>query len=105
MTVSENKFPGIDNPTSEDYLGLELAEQQLNLIFGIRDLRVERGLTPESVAEAMDVDLDSLWRLEMGGANPTMSTIRRYAKAVGAHFQITVSRWDGTQSEKEGTDV
>lgn len=103
--MSENKFPGIENPTPEDYLGLALAEQQLNLVFGIRDLRTQRGLTPEQVAEAIGIDLDSLWRLEMGGTNPTMSTIRRYAKACGAHFRINVTRWDSTQSEKEDTDV
>lgn len=99
------QFPGIENPTPADHLALELAQQQLNLVFGIRAIRAQRGLTPQAVAEAMDVDLDALWRLEMGGSNPTMSTIRRYAKAVGAHFQVTVSPWDGTRFEKEDPDA
>jgi DNA-binding XRE family transcriptional regulator len=89
-----NRFPGIENPTSRDRLGLELARQQLNLIFGMRDIRRRRGLTVEQVAVDMDTTTHRVWQIETEGGNPTMSELRRYAKAVGAIFRSEVTAWE-----------
>ncbi len=91
-------FPGITKPTSRDRLGIELADEQLGMIFGIRRVRQERGLSISDVAEAMNVDPAQVSRLESGATNPTMATLRRYAKAVGAVFRIQTRHWRDEQT-------
>ncbi|SRX81547.1 helix-turn-helix domain-containing protein [Mycolicibacterium parafortuitum] len=91
-------FPGIDKPTSRDRLGMELADEQLGMIFGLRRVRVERGLSITEVAEAMGVDPAQVSRFESGSTNPTMTTIRRYAKAVGAVFRVETRSWQDEQT-------
>lgn len=93
-----NIFPGVDKPTSRERLGVELADEQLGIIFGIRRVRQERGLSVTDVAEAMGVDPAQVSRLESGATNPTMSTLRRYAKAVGAIFRVQTRSWQDEQS-------
>ncbi|SIC74045.1 Helix-turn-helix [Mycobacteroides abscessus subsp. abscessus] len=87
-------FPGIQNPTRADRVGMEVADEQLKLVFGLRNVRVERGLSISDVAETMGVDPAQVSRLESGSTNPTMSTIRRYAKAVAAVFRVEVRKWE-----------
>ncbi|MVU75999.1 helix-turn-helix domain-containing protein [Nocardia sp. ET3-3] len=81
-------FPGIENPTDRDRVGLIVAEEQLNLILGLRAIRIQRGMTVTEVADAMGVDPSQVSRFESGGTNPTLSTIRRYAKAVRGVFRV-----------------
>ncbi|MEV6333478.1 helix-turn-helix transcriptional regulator [Nocardia vinacea] len=101
--MSSNMFPGIDNPTSRDRLGLELASQQLDMILGMRDIRVQKGLNVNDVAQLMGVDASQVSRFESGSTNPTMSTIRRYAKAVGAFIRITTTTWDQERARIVGS--
>ncbi|GAA4403689.1 helix-turn-helix domain-containing protein [Tsukamurella soli] len=98
-------FPGIEKPTSRDRLGAELADEQLKLIFGMRDIRVGKGLTISEVATAMRVDPSLVSRFESGSTNPTMSTIRRYAKAVGAAFRIETRSWASEQTRMVKSSV
>jgi transcriptional regulator with XRE-family HTH domain len=91
-------FPGITKPTSRDRLGIELADEQLGMIFGMRRVRLDRGLSISEVAEAMNVDPAQVSRLESGATNPTMATLRRYAKAVGAIFRVQTRHWDDEQT-------
>lgn len=84
---------GIEGTPAEDRLGAELAAEQRNLIAGLREVRMERGLSIAEVAAAMKVDSAQVSRFESGSTNPTMTTIRRYAKAVGAMFRIEVRPW------------
>lgn len=46
-------FPGLENPTTADYIGAAVADEQLKLIFGLRRVRVERGLSVAYVGEAL----------------------------------------------------
>lgn len=87
-------FPGLENPTRADRIGMEVAEEQLKLVFGLRNMRIERGLNITDVAEAMEVDPAQVSRFESGSTNPTMSTIRRYAKAVEAIFRVEIRKWE-----------
>ncbi|OHU23445.1 hypothetical protein BKG77_07220 [Mycobacteroides chelonae] len=93
-------FPGLKNPTRQDRLGAELADEQLKLVFELRKVRVRRGLNVAQVAEAMGVDAAQVSRFESGSTNPTMSTIRRYAKAVEAIFHVDVHNWDEERTER-----
>ncbi|QYC54600.1 transcriptional regulator [Gordonia phage Agueybana] len=86
-------FPGVSEPTSTDRLGAELADEQLKLILGLRQVRTDRGLSLAEVAETMKVDVSQVSRFETGSTNPTMSTIRRYAKAVGGVFRVETASW------------
>lgn len=89
-----DNFPGIQDPTSRDRLGLALAEQQVNLIVSLREVREARGLSVDQVAVTMGLAPALVTQLESAGTNPTMSAIRAYAKAVGAHFEFTVTAWE-----------
>jgi transcriptional regulator with XRE-family HTH domain len=91
-------FPGITKATSADRLGLELADEQLKLIFGLRQVRIDGGMSVADVAVKMDVDPAQVSRFEGGSTNPTMSTIRRYAKAVGAVFRVETREWPAEQT-------
>lgn len=85
--------PGVEEAPSKDRLDADLAAEQRRLIVGLREVRVERGLSISEVAAAMNVDPAQVSRFESGSTNPTMTTIRRYANAVGATFRIETRRW------------
>lgn len=88
-----NMFPGIDKPTSPDRLGIELAKEHLKLVMDLRAIRLDRGMSVNDVADAIGVDAAQVSRFESGSTNPTMTTIKRYAKAVGAVFRIKTTTW------------
>ncbi|PVA46176.1 XRE family transcriptional regulator [Mycobacteroides abscessus] len=96
-----NRFPGIENPTTSDYIGAAVADEQLKLVFALRDVRKERGLEIAEVAEAADVPASEISMFESGSSNPTLSLVRRYAKAVGAVFTVDVRKWEDTQPQRE----
>lgn len=91
-------FPWTDKPTSTERLGAELADEQVKWISALRKVRQERGLSVAEVAEKMKVDPAQVSRFESGSTNPTMATIRRYAKAVGAAFRIDTRSWSEEQT-------
>ncbi|MFP9048841.1 helix-turn-helix domain-containing protein, partial [Enterococcus faecalis] len=61
-----NRFPGIENPTTSDYIGAAVADEQLKLVFALRDVRKERGLEIAEVAEAADVPASEISMFESG---------------------------------------
>ncbi|MDX1965665.1 MAG: helix-turn-helix transcriptional regulator [Planctomycetaceae bacterium] len=60
-----------------------------NLVSGLRQVRLVRGLQANTVAEAMEMDTGNYARLESGQTNPTLETLLRLAKAVGVEVQVT----------------
>ena len=59
----------------------------------VRDLvtvRERGGMTQADVARAMGTDQASVSRFESGHSDAHLSTVRRYAKAVGAHIRHEV---------------
>jgi transcriptional regulator with XRE-family HTH domain len=50
-------------------------------------LRKERGLTQEGLAHEADITVAALARIERGQANPTWSTVRKIASAVGVGME------------------
>lgn len=72
-------------------LGIRNAEAQLKLVTQLIRIRLLRGLSLQEVAGSMSVDLDELAHFEKGGANFTMSTVRKYAKAVDAELLLSAS--------------
>ncbi|MCA4997140.1 helix-turn-helix transcriptional regulator [Tsukamurella tyrosinosolvens] len=98
--MGTDMFPSIKEPSRSDRVGAENADEQLNLVFGLRDVRLDRDMSIVDVAEAMGVDASQVSRFESGGTNPTMATVRRYAKAVGAVFRVQVRRYEVDHRER-----
>lgn len=96
-------FPGIENPTDRDRVGLAVAEEQLNLILGLRAIRIQRGMSLTDVADAMGIDVSQVSRFESGGTNPTFATVRRYAKAVMGVFRVETRSWEQDQAHTANT--
>jgi transcriptional regulator with XRE-family HTH domain len=55
----------------------------LQLAAAIRRLRLERGLTVESLAHDVGVTTGSLSRIELGRSAPAWATVRKIADALG----------------------
>ncbi|MDR1188372.1 MAG: helix-turn-helix domain-containing protein [Bifidobacteriaceae bacterium] len=62
----------------------DLVRNHENLLDALVAMRKRHGLTQAEVAERMGVTQPSVAQFERYDSNPTLSTIRRYAMAVGA---------------------
>ena len=61
-----------------------LAEQHLELLTSLVRVRKEAGLTQQQVADRLGVTQANIASFERHGNDPKLSTIRKYAHAVGA---------------------
>jgi len=66
----------------------EKLESEFNFIDQLLTMRTKAGLTQEQVAERMHTHKSNVSRLENGNANPSWSTLLKYAQACG--FQLTL---------------
>jgi DNA-binding Xre family transcriptional regulator len=65
----------------------ELAEQ----ISALKDIREQLGISLTELAQRTGLTVDELSRLEnLPGANSTIETLRRYARALGHRIEIAV---------------
>lgn len=62
----------------------ELAKADYRLLIGLVRVRKERNLTQQDVADILGVTQPTVADFERQDADPKLSTIRRYAHAVGA---------------------
>ena len=89
-----------DTPTHEeliassDYEGPVSQEAAMSLFLALARLKAERqrrGMTLADVSERSGLDVGMLSRLENGKVeNPTLSTLGRYARAVGLSLELQV---------------
>jgi DNA-binding XRE family transcriptional regulator len=71
---------------TEAYAALELEYQVVDQLL---KARTRAGLTQDAVAERMGTTKSAVSRLESGGKHvPSLSTLKRYAKAVGCELQV-----------------
>ena len=70
--------------------GYDALEDEFALASQLIEARSRAGLTQAEVAERMGTSQSTVARLESGGAKPSLSTLRRFAKATGARVRITV---------------
>jgi DNA-binding XRE family transcriptional regulator len=68
----------------------QLVRDHDNLVSSLIQMRLDKGLTQELVGERMGVSQPAVAAFESYEANPTLSTIRRYALAVGATLNTEV---------------
>lgn len=67
------------------------------LVAELVQTRQRRGLTQKDVAEMMKVKQPSVSQFESGKMEPKMSTVERYAKAVGARVTFNLEETDNGQ--------
>lgn len=70
---------------------LELVQRDSDFLDALISLRTSSGISQESVAERMGVTQPAVAAFEREDSNPTLSSIRRYALAVGAKITYDVS--------------
>jgi DNA-binding XRE family transcriptional regulator len=67
-------------------------QEEFTLFDELLKARMTAGLTQSEVAELMGTKTPAIARLENGGGNkqhsPSITTLRKYAKAVGCHLEI-----------------
>ena len=68
--------------------GYDALEEEFSLASQLIEARSRAGLTQAEVAERMGTSQSSVARLESGAAKPSLSTLRRYAKATGTTVKI-----------------
>lgn len=71
----------------------ELAERQLefaDVVTALKEARERRGLSLQDICEKTGITRASLSLLENGKGNPTMTTLRRVAEAIGVEILVTV---------------
>lgn len=75
--------------------GYERAGRAIRLAFEIRALREKKGLSQRQLAELVGTTQSAIARLEGGRISPSLPTLDRIARALGA--EVTVTFTDTTQ--------
>jgi transcriptional regulator with XRE-family HTH domain len=65
----------------------------------MRGLREEIELTPEQLAEKMDVSTTTVYRWESGMYNPDLPTMKRLVEIYGISYDKFMEAWLRTQNE------
>jgi transcriptional regulator with XRE-family HTH domain len=78
---------GIDITDPEVRREAEAVARDMNLIETLVKIRKSRGLTQQQVAERMGRSQPAVSDFERIGGDPHLSTIRRYALAIGANVR------------------
>jgi DNA-binding XRE family transcriptional regulator len=72
--------------------GLELGYANFKIGVLLRQARESAGLTQEEVARRLHTKKSAISRIENHADDVRLSTLRRYAEAVGANLQIKLAR-------------
>ena len=90
LTHDELKKKILSNP--EVKAEYDLLEEEFSLFDELLKARMNAGLTQAEVADLMGTKTPAVARLESGGGSkqhsPSISTLRKYASAVGCHVEI-----------------
>ena len=90
LTHEELRKKILSNP--EVKAEYDLLEKEFSLFDELLKARMNAGLTQAEVAHRMGTKTPAVARLEAGGGNkqhsPSISTLRKYASAVGCHVEI-----------------
>lgn len=95
---------GIDwsDPTEQNAAQLVSADE--DLLDDLARLRESQGLSQRDVAERLGVGQSAISRIESGRRDPHLSTLRRYALALGARVEHRVSRFEPVRPEADWVD-
>ena len=95
---------GLDPDNADYQLRQQLAEADDQLIERLVQMRKDKGLTQKVVAERMKRDVAAVSNFERLRADPHLSTIRRYAAAIGASITHGVVDVDAVADDEAGSD-
>ena len=93
--------------TTEQRLALALAQAERGLVEELIELRKQADLSATEVAKRINRHKSSISKFEARKTDPQMSTVLRYAHAIGAMVEIRVlpfSEWEeakGVQASRE----
>ena len=76
----------IENPKHLEARAEQLVESHFELMQSLIALRKKKGLSQEIVGERMGISQPGVAAFEAMDSNPTLSSVRRYAHAVGARI-------------------
>ncbi|MFA4052637.1 helix-turn-helix domain-containing protein [Mycobacteroides chelonae] len=96
---------GVDTDSAEYRLATALAEADGDLLEQLVEARKAKGLTQQVVAERMRRDKSAVSNFERLGTDPHLSTIRRYAAAIGMMIRHDVRDFDTEVSYSESTPI
>ncbi len=90
LTHNELKQKMLNNPKVR--IAYDDLEDEFSVFDELLRARMSAGLTQSEVAERMGTKTPAIARLESGGGrkqhSPSLSTLRKYAEAVGCHVEI-----------------
>lgn len=87
--MSESVFPGFSG----------MADDVPELIGRLSELRRSQGLSQTEIAARMGTSQPALARLESGQADLRLSTLERYARALGTDISFALRPSDGRPSD------
>ncbi|WP_165216320.1 helix-turn-helix transcriptional regulator [Schaalia sp. ZJ1691] len=91
-----------DDPNSpENQLARALVEVDDQLIIELVTLRESKGLTQKDVAQLIGTTQGSISRFESGQSDVHLSTVRRYAQAIGVLIKHQVIPFTATESSPD----
>ena len=93
---------GLDVDDSETARLIEATAGDMDLIERLVQIRHDQGLTQNDVAARMGRSQPNVSAFERVGGDPHLSTIRRYADAVGARVRWQVVVEEGATNVHEG---
>ncbi|GAB4439008.1 MAG: hypothetical protein Fur0044_35650 [Anaerolineae bacterium] len=73
-------------------VGFELGYANFKIGVVLRQAREAAGLTQEEVAQRLNTTKSAISRIENHADDVRLSTLKRYAEAVGANLQIRLAR-------------
>lgn len=93
---------------SDDSYGLALQNSttSYDFMFSLVQARKDSGLKQADVAEGMGITQQAVSRIEAMDGDPALSTLRRYATAIGVTLELKIdkkSRWFKTESSVRAT--
>jgi DNA-binding XRE family transcriptional regulator len=93
---------GVDLSSPSQRLALELAENDAYLLRDLVQVRIERGLNQKDVGDLLGVSQSTISTFESHDNDPKLSTVRRYAHAIGALISHSVADYRGGQIGYDG---
>lgn len=83
---------GNNNLTNAEQLALDQASADIEMLSSLVSIRRQSGLTQTEVAEEMGRDKSAVCRFERLDSDPRLSTVRRYAGAIGVLITHNIER-------------
>lgn len=80
--------------------GYEALEEEFSLASMLIAARTGARLTQAELANRMGTSQSTIARLESGTSKPSLSTLRRYAKATGARLKIALEPQSRSKKER-----